>query len=91
MYYLVMLTVGVFHPLMNADVLPFYSLYESHLLLYCPFYDELRIQIINEMSVQKPEMFWSSDDDRIQWLFNFNVYKLATFVSGVCIWYLLCA
>ena len=26
-------------------------------------------------------MFWWSDDDKMEWLFNFNVYKLANFVS----------
>ncbi len=30
------------------------------------------------MSVQNPEMFWCTEDDRMEWLFNFNVYKLAT-------------
>lgn len=33
------------------------------------------------MSGQNPEMFWCTDDDRREWLFNFNAYKLATFVS----------
>ena len=30
---------------------------ESHFLLYCPYYDELRTPILHEMSVQNPEMF----------------------------------
>ncbi len=31
----------------------------------------------HEMSVQSPEMFWCTVDDRMEWLFNFNAYKLA--------------
>lgn len=55
--------------------------YESHFLLYCPFYDDLRTQIFSDLFVQNLEMFWGSDDDKMEWLFNFNVYKLANFVS----------
>lgn len=53
---------------------------ESHFLLYCPLYDELRTPIFTEMSVKNPEIFWCSDDDRMNWLSNFNVFKLANFV-----------
>ena len=48
---------------------------ESHFLLYCPLYDELRTPIFPEMSVKNPEMFWCSDDDRMGWLFNFKFAK----------------
>ncbi len=54
---------------------------ESHFLLYCPLHDELRTPLFTEMSVKNPEIFWCSDDDRMDWLFNFNVFKLAHFVS----------
>lgn len=30
--------------------------------------------------VQKPEMFWTGDDNVMKWLFNFIVSKLANFV-----------
>ena len=45
------------------------------------FYDALRKLIFNEMSVQNPEMLCWSDDERVEWFFNFNVYKLVNFVS----------
>ena len=35
------------------------------------------------MSVQNPEMFWCSDNDKMEWLFNLNAYKMATFASEV--------
>lgn len=52
---------------------------ESIFLLYCTLYDEFRIPMF-EMFAQNPELFWSTDDDKMKWLFNFSVYKLATFV-----------
>ena len=55
---------------------------ESHFILYCLLFDELRTLIFTEMSVKNPEMFWCSDDDRMDWLFNFNVFKFAKYVSG---------
>jgi hypothetical protein len=50
---------------------------ESHFLLYCPFYDELRVP---ELLSQNPENF-RSNDVRMESLFAFNVYKLASFVT----------
>ncbi len=32
-------------------------------------------------SVQHPEMFWGTDDEKIELLFSFNVYSLGFFVS----------
>lgn len=29
---------------------------------------------MNEMYFENSEMFWSADDDRMKWLFNFNAY-----------------
>ena len=54
---------------------------ESHFLLYCPLYDELRTPLFTEMCVKYPEMFWCSDDDRMDWLFNSNVFKLPKYES----------
>ena len=53
---------------------------ETHFVLYCPRYDDFRNVLFGELFVKKPEMFWISDDDKMKWLFNFNVFKLATFV-----------
>lgn len=30
---------------------------------------------------ENPEMFWCTDTDRMEWLFNLNIYKLTGFVS----------
>lgn len=27
------------------------------------------------------QLFWCTDDDRMEWLFNFSAYKFAAFVS----------
>jgi hypothetical protein len=35
----------------------------------------------NELFAQNPEIFWSNDDVRMECLFTFNVYKLASFVT----------
>ena len=53
---------------------------ESHFHLYCPFCDELRVPFVNELFAQNPEIFWSNDV-RMECLFTFNVYKLASFVT----------
>ena len=54
---------------------------ESHFRLYCPLYDELRNPLFTEMSVKNPEMFWSCDDIKMDWLFNCNDFKLAKYVT----------
>ena len=54
---------------------------ESNFLLYCPFYDKLRVPVVNELFAQNPEIFWGNDDARMECLFAFNVYKLASFVT----------
>ena len=48
------------------------------IFFYIVLYDELRTPILTEMSVQNPEM---TDDDKMEWLFRLNIYKLTTFVS----------
>lgn len=53
---------------------------ETHFVLYCPRYDDLRNLLFGKLFVQKPEIFWISDDDKMKWLFNSNVFRLATFV-----------
>lgn len=54
---------------------------EIHFVLYCPVYDDFRNVLFSDLYFEKPEMFWLSDDDKMKWLFNSNVFKLATFVS----------
>ncbi len=39
------------------------------------------MSILNEALAQNPEKFWCTDDDRIEWLFNFNVCKLTSVVQ----------
>ncbi len=51
------------------------------IFFYCPFYDELRASLMNEMYVKNPKMFQSTGDDRMEWLFNFNVCKLTNFFA----------
>ena len=43
---------------------------KSRFPLCCPYYDESRKSISHEM-------FWCTDDGRLEWLFNLNVYTLA--------------
>lgn len=50
---------------------------ESHFLLYCTKYDDLREVFYG----QNPEIFWCSDEQNLEWLFNFNVFKTASFIS----------
>ncbi len=54
---------------------------ETHFVLYCPYYDKLLMSIVNKAFAQNPEMFWCTDDDRMERLFNFNACKLTSFVS----------
>lgn len=34
------------------------------------------------MPVQNEEMFWCSDDDKMDWLFDFNANKIGNYVSN---------
>lgn len=52
--------------------------------LYRPYYDELRLSTLNEMSVQNPDMFWRIDVGRMGLLFSLNADKLAAFVPKAC-------
>ena len=54
---------------------------ESHFLLYCTKYDDLREVLFHEIYGQNPEIFWCSDEQKLEWLFNFNVFKTASFIS----------
>ncbi len=39
------------------------------------------MSILNEAFAQNPEKFRCTDNDKIEWLFNFNAYKSASFVQ----------
>ena len=54
---------------------------ESHFLLYCTKYDDLREVLFHEIYGQNPDIFWCSDEQKLEWLFNFNVFKTASFIS----------
>lgn len=43
---------------------------ETHFVLFCLYFDELRKSFLNETFAQSQEMFWRSDDDRMKWLFT---------------------
>ena len=58
---------------------------ESHFLLYCPFYDKLRIPKINEMSVQNSEMLWRADDDRMESLTHEIIAKTVFLFKLKCL------
>ncbi len=39
------------------------------------------MSVLNKAFAQNPEKFRCTDNDKIEWLFNFNAYKSASFVS----------
>ena len=43
---------------------------ESHFHLYCTKYDDLRWVLFHETYGQNPEIFWCSDEQKLEWLFN---------------------
>lgn len=47
----------------------------SHFLLYCPSCENLR-------KSKKSRIFWSTDEEKMEWLFNFCVFKVAKFESN---------
>lgn len=54
---------------------------ESHFLLYCTHYDDLRESLFLEVKRQISEIFWYADDQKLLCLFNYDVFKFANFVS----------
>lgn len=53
---------------------------ESHFSLYCPCYESLKKSMFDIMYEQVSRIFWSTDKEKMEWLFNFVVFKLAKFV-----------
>lgn len=47
------------------------------------FYKAMMIleSIFHEMSRQNPDIFWCTDEQTLEWLFNLEVFKFANFVS----------
>ena len=56
---------------------------ESHFILHCTNYDDLRELIFHEMARQNAEIFWCSAEKTLGWLFNFDVFKFSNFASKV--------
>lgn len=34
--------------------------------------------VLNQVFAQNPEMFWCTDEDRTEWLFNSSAYELTS-------------
>ncbi len=54
---------------------------ESHFLLYCTLYDDLRECLFNDILQRNPDMFYWSDEEKLKWLFDFDIFGLAIFIS----------
>ena len=54
---------------------------EFHFMFYCTLYDDLRVPLFDVMQKRKPELFWEDDGQKLEWLFNYEVFKTAHFVS----------
>ncbi len=52
---------------------------ESHFLLYCTLYDDLKESLFSAFLQRNPEMSYRSDEEKLKWLFNFNICRCAHF------------
>ena len=54
---------------------------ELHFMLHCTKYDELRQVMFSHASKKDPEFFWYTDYQKVEWLFNFDIFGCANFIS----------
>ena len=53
---------------------------EVHFILYCPYYDDLRIAWFQRVLNKDPAVFWYTDI-KLEWLFNHDPFGCASYVS----------
>ena len=51
-------------------------------MFYCTVYEDLRVHLFDAMQERKPELFWEDDGQKLEWLFTYEVFKTAHFVSS---------
>ena len=54
---------------------------ESHFLLYCTKYEDLRIAWFQRILNRAPEVFWYSDYIKLEWLFTNDPFGCGNFIS----------
>ncbi len=54
---------------------------ESHFLLYCALYANLTKSLFSAILQRNPETFYWSDEEKLKWLFNFDHFGCANFIS----------
>ena len=54
---------------------------EFHFRFYCSLYDDLRVPLFEAMQQQNPDLFWEDGGQKLEWLFNNEVFRTAQFVS----------
>ena len=55
---------------------------EFHFMFYCTLHDDLRVLLFDAMQRAKLELFWEDDGQKLEWLFNFEIFKTAHFISS---------
>ena len=48
---------------------------------YSPQYNDVRFALFENMHRKKPDLFWMCEGDVLNWLFEYNLFCLATFME----------
>ena len=54
---------------------------EFNFLLYCTKHEDLREVLFHEIYGENTEIFWCSDEQKLELFFNFNVFNTDSFIS----------